>query len=176
MRGGVPRVRGQETSGVLMTVTDSTVAIDGSLPIEAFALVKQGMAVTIDEPQLGIKASGVVNRVAATPGTEGVDAFHVYFEVRVDKSPPTLIGASVRLSIPIEQSGGGVLAVPISALSLAPDGSSRVQRSATGGIQFVTVTPGLSASGYVQVTPIEGTLNPGDLVVVGFEQRAVPKP
>lgn len=166
-------IRGQEASGVLMTVTDSTVAVDGSLPIESFSLVKQGMVVKIDEPQLGIKTEGVINRIAATPGTEGADAFHVYFEVRVERTPSTLVGASVRLTIPVERTGGAVLAVPVSALSLAPDGSSRVQRSEGAKTEFVRVEPGLSASGYVHVTPVEGTLKPGDLVVVGFEQRTV---
>ncbi|MFN8638058.1 MAG: peptidoglycan-binding domain-containing protein [Dehalococcoidia bacterium] len=169
-------IRGQEASGVFMTVTDSTVAIDGSLPIESFSLIKQGMTVAIDEPQLGIKAEGVVRRIAPAPGTDGVDAFHVYFEVVVDRAPPSLVGASVRLTIAIERSGGNVLAVPVSALSLAPDGSTRVQRSdASGTLTAVKVTAGLSASGYVHVTPVEGTLRAGDLVVVGFEQRTAGK-
>jgi len=38
------------------------------------------MAGGIDEPDLGIKATGVVKRVAETPGTDGVDGYHVYLE------------------------------------------------------------------------------------------------
>jgi hypothetical protein len=33
------------------------------------------------------------------------------------------------------------------------------------------VTAGLSADGYVVVTPKGGTLRPGDMVVIGFDAR-----
>jgi len=59
--------------------------------------------------------------------------------------------------------------VPVSALSLGPDGGSRVRRSTDGRLSYVPVTAGLSADGYVVVTPTEGTLDPGDMVVIGFE-------
>jgi hypothetical protein len=57
-------------------------------------------------------------------------------------------------------------------LSLGPDGSSRVQRATRGGLEFVRVKPGLSAGGFVEVTPLEGTLEPSDRVVVGFRGGA----
>jgi peptidoglycan hydrolase-like protein with peptidoglycan-binding domain len=164
----LPLDPGDRPRGAVMTVTDVTVAIDSAVPIEEAPLVKRGMKVRIDEPDLGIKETGVVNEVAKTPGTEGVDGFHVYIEVLVDGAPPTLVGASVRLTIPVRSTEGEVLAVPASAVSLAPDGSSRVQRAARGGLEFVRVEPGLSAGGFVEVTPIEGTLEPTDRVVVGF--------
>jgi hypothetical protein len=65
-----------------------------------------------------------------------------------------------------------VLAVPVSAVTLSVDGSSRVQRQHNGVLEFVTVDPGLSAEGYVEVTPIEGELKVGDLVVIGFDAPA----
>lgn len=161
--------RGDPPNGSLMTVTDVIVAIDSSLPVEEAPLVKPGMKVLIDEPDLGIEETGVVSKVAETPGTEGVDGFHVYIEILVDGAPSTLVGASLRLTVPIKSTEGMVLAVPVSALSLGPDGASRVQRVNDGGGEFVRVEPGLSAGGFVEVTPIDGTLEPGDLVVVGFE-------
>ena len=163
---------GDEAGGAIMTVTDVVVTIDSSLPLEEAPLVQEGMEVLIDEPDLGIEETGVVSRVAETPGTDGVDGFHVYLEVLVDGAPPTMVGASVRLTIPIESTEGPVLVVPVSALSLAPDGSSRVQRATDGGLEFVGVDPGLSAGGFAEVTPIDGTLEAGDLVVVGFEGGA----
>jgi hypothetical protein len=163
---------GDEPGGAIMTVTGVVVTIDSSLPLEEAPLVQEGMEVLIDEPDLGIEETGVVSRVADTPGTDGVDGFHVYLEVLVDGAPPTLVGASVRLTIPIESTEGPVLVVPVSALSLAPDGSSRVQRAIDGRLEFVGVDPGLSAGGFAEVTPIDGTLEAGDLVVVGFEGGA----
>jgi hypothetical protein len=37
-------------------------------------------------------------------------------------------------------------------------------------LEYVVVEPGLSASGFVQVTPVDGELAPGQLVVIGYEK------
>ena len=163
--------RNDQTGGPLVTVTNASVAVDGSLRLEEAALAKPGMPVSIDEPDLGITASGTISRVAGSPGTNGVDSFHVYFETVVDKPPPALVGASVRLKIPVQSTGGSVLAVPVSAVTLSADGSSRIQRNQEGKLEFVTVEPGLSADGFVAVKALDGALNAGDLVVVGFDQQ-----
>ena len=138
-------------NGPLLTVTNAVVTVDGSLRLEEAALAKAGMTVTIDEPDLGINATGTIQRVAEAPGTNGVDGFHVYFEVLVNNPPPSLVGASVRLTVPVESTGGSVFAVPVSALTLSADGSSRIQREHDGALEFVTVTSGLAADGYVAV-------------------------
>jgi hypothetical protein len=150
-------------------VTNNQLAIDSSLPLAEAALVKPGMTVAIDEPDLGLQASGVVSRVANTPGTDGVDGYHVYFEVFVDETPVLLEGVSLRLTIPVESTGGAVSVVPVSALFLAADGTSRVQVETNGSLEFVEVIPGLSADGFVEVTPVDGTLSAGERVLVGYE-------
>jgi peptidoglycan hydrolase-like protein with peptidoglycan-binding domain len=160
---------GDEASGPLLMVTDNQLAIDSSLPLDEALLIRPGMVVAIDEPDLGIETTGVVERVAANPGTDGVDGFHIYFEVLVDETPATLEGFSLRLTIPVESTGGAVTIVPISALSLAADGTTRVQADNNGTLEFVVVEPGLSADGFVEVTPLDGALPPGRLVVIGFE-------
>ncbi|MDX1524610.1 MAG: peptidoglycan-binding protein, partial [Anaerolineae bacterium] len=162
---------GDDASGPVMTVTNNQLVIDSSLRLEEASLVKPGMEVAIDEPDLGLKATGVVGQVAETPGTSGVDGFHIYFEVLVDETPLSLVGTSLRLTIPVETTGGAVTAVPVSALSLAADGTSRVQVDKGGSLEFVTVEPGLSTDGYVEIVPVGGSLEPGQLVVIGFEQR-----
>jgi peptidoglycan hydrolase-like protein with peptidoglycan-binding domain len=161
---------GDAPEGKVMTVTDVAVAVDSSLPVEEAPLVTPGMKVRIDEPDLGIEETGVVSHVAETPGTNGLDGFHVYVEVKVDGAPQELVGASLRLTIPIESTEGTVLAVPVTALSLAADGSSRVQKATPNGLEFVEVEPGLSAGGFVEVTPVSGSLVGGDRVVVGFAE------
>ena len=60
--------------------------------------------------------------------------------------------------------------VPISALFLAADGTSRVQVDNHGKLEFVEVKPGLSADGFVEITPVDGTLSAGQLVLVGYEK------
>ena len=160
---------GDAAAGPLLTVTNNQLAIDASVQLEEAPLVRPGLAVTIDEPDLGLAATGEVSRVAAGPGTDGVDGFHIYFEVLVDETPLALDGFSLRLTIPVESTGGQVLTVPVSALSFAADGRSRVQVDNGGALEYVDVEPGLSAEGYVEVKPVDGILEPGQLVVIGFE-------
>ena len=160
---------GANASGPVMAVTDNQLSIDSQLPIAAAPLVKPGMKVAIDEQALGIKATGVVETVANAPGTRGVDGYHFYLGVRVESTPVSLAGFSVRLTIPIETSKGAVTVVPTSAVSLTVDGTSRVQVERGGVLEYVTVKPGLSAGGYVEVTAPNGRLVPGQLVVVGYK-------
>lgn len=162
--------RGDEAIGAVMTVTDADVAVDGSLQLSDAPLVQIGMAVQIEDPDLGIRTSGTVHWVAERPGTNGVDGFHVYFEILVEDPPANLVGASVQLTVPVETTADTVLAVPVSALSLAVGGTSRVQVDRDGVLEVVRVDPGLSAAGFVEVTPLHGELVAGDLVVVAFER------
>jgi hypothetical protein len=68
----------------------------------------------------------------------------------------------------VQTTEGEVLAVPVAALSMASDGTTRVQvQDARGAARYVTVEPGLSAKGLVAVNPVNGELRPGDQVVVG---------
>jgi multidrug efflux pump subunit AcrA (membrane-fusion protein) len=155
--------------GTVLTVTDNQLAIDSSLSLESAPLVKPGMKADIDEPSLGVKATGTVQLVASTPGTRaGVDPLHVYLEIKVDPTQVRLEGSSVRVTIPIKSTQGAVTAVPNSAVSLAADGTSRVQVRKNDALEYVVVTPGLSADGFIEVTAAAGKLAPGDLVVVGY--------
>jgi peptidoglycan hydrolase-like protein with peptidoglycan-binding domain len=162
---------GDAASGPALIVTNNQLALDSSLPLEEAPLVKPGMPVAIDEPDLGIKATGIVSRVAANPGTDGVDGFHIYFETLVEEALASLEGFSLRLTIPVQSTGDAVLVVPVSALSLSTDGTSRIQVERDGQLEFVVVEPGLSADGFVAVTPVNGTLEPDQMVVIGFEQQ-----
>ena len=161
---------GDLASGPVIVLTNNDLAIDSSLPLAEAQLVKPGMKVAIDEPALGLQATGVVSRLADTPGTDGADGYHVYFEVLVDETRVKLEGVSLRLTIPVQSTGGAVTVVPISALFLAADGTSRVQVEKNGKLEFVEVKPGLSADGFVEVTPVKGELSSGQLVLVGYEK------
>lgn len=165
----VTGVIGGAVSGPVMSLSDNQIVIDSSLPLDAAPLVKPGMKVAIDEQALGIKAEGVVEMVADTPGTHGVDGYHIYFAVRVAETSSPLEGFSLRLTIPIESTKGVVTVVPLSAVSFAADGTSRVQVENQGALEYIVVEPGLAADGFVEVTPVDGTLEPGQLVVVGTE-------
>lgn len=165
---------GASASGPVLTVTDNQLSIDSRLPIETAAMVRPGMKVAVDEQALGIKATGTVETVAATPGTHGVDGYHFYLGVRLENLPGrSLAGLSVRLTIPIETSKGSVTVVPTNALWLAADGATRVLVSRGGKTEYVNVQPGLSAGGYVEVSASGGQLASGEYVVVGSKPPEV---
>jgi hypothetical protein len=160
--------RGDTVTGRVMTVSNSRLAIDSSLSLNDAKLVRTGAQVTIEEPDLGIKASGVVSAVADRPGTHKVDPGRVYLEVTPKTAPGQLVGASVKLTIAVKSTQQAVLAVPVTALSVGADGESRLQVQLAGGrTEYVTVAPGLAAKGLVEVRPLHGRLSPGDLVIVG---------
>ncbi|MDQ2962443.1 MAG: peptidoglycan-binding protein [Pseudomonadota bacterium] len=160
---------GGPAAGPVLSVTDNELSIDSSLTLDTAPLVKPGMPVAIDEQQLGIEAKGIVQEVASTPGTRGVDGYHFYFEVKVIEAKQKLEGVSVRLTIPTEITKGAVLAVPTSALSLAADGTTRVQVQDQDTLKYVVVRPGLSTGGFVEVVPVDGALKAGQMVVVGYK-------
>lgn len=177
--------RGSQLSGSVMTVSNSRLAIDSSLSLGDAKLVRRGLPVRIEEQDLGVRIRGAVSRIADKPGTAPadlagttpVDPARTYVEVLPGSAPPSLVGTSVKLSIAVESTKGRVLAVPIGALSVAADGRSRVQVDLGGGrTRFVTVSPGLAAQGFVEVTPTgKGRLKAGDLVVVGSGPSAAAK-
>jgi peptidoglycan hydrolase-like protein with peptidoglycan-binding domain len=160
--------RGDSASGHVMTVSNSRLAVDSSLSLTDAKLVRAGATVRIEEPDLGVKTTGTVTQVADRPGTHKVDPSRVYLEVAPGSAPAKLVGASVKLTIAVESTEGEVLAVPVTALSVGADGSSRVRLQRAGGdTQFVRVEPGLAAQGLVEVRPASGELDPGNLVIVG---------
>lgn len=154
----------------IATVTDSDVVVDGFVRVEQAGKLRKGAKVLVQEPALGIDTVGRVKSVAPRPGTNGADGFHVFFEVAVPDPPPALVDASVRLTVPIRSTREAQLTVPVSAVSLGPDGGARVRRSEAGKVDFVPVTTGLAADGYVVVEAEAGALAAGDKVVVGFKQ------
>ncbi len=168
--------RGDQVGAALMTVSGLALSIDASLSVNDAKLVPIGARVSIEEPDLGITATGVVSVRADQAGTNGVDPQRFYVEVTPDNAPASLVGASVKLTIPVRSTAGLVLAVPLSALTVGASGSSRLEVVTATATRFVDVTPGLVAQGLVEVTARAGELTEGDNVVVGrgSEQLVLP--
>jgi hypothetical protein len=151
-----------------MAVTSSRLVVESALSAADAKLVKEGDTVAIRATDSGVEATGTVTHMATTPGTNGVDPQRYYLEVTPTGLDVSLNGASVVQTISVRTTEGEVLAVPVAALSMASDGTTRVQvKAGTGPTRYVRVEPGLSAKGLVAVNPVEGDLGPGDLVVVG---------
>ncbi len=79
------------------------------------------------------------------------------------ESPDPSFERSLRIDVPITDSGGPVLAVPVTALFTAPDGSTLVS-TPRGDVR---VKVGLIVDGWAEVEAVDGDLSPGDLVSVG---------
>jgi len=159
---------GEEATGQVMTVTSSRLVVESALSGTDAKLIKEGDAVAIRATEANVEATGTVTHIATTPGTHGVDPQRYYLEVTPTGLDVSLNGASVVQTISVHTTEGEVLAVPVAALSMASDGTTRVQvQPANGPTRYVRVEPGLSAKGLVAINPLDGELGPGDLVVVG---------
>jgi peptidoglycan hydrolase-like protein with peptidoglycan-binding domain len=169
--------RGDAVTGRVMTVSNSRLAIDSSLSPNDAKLVRPGATVEVEEPDLGIKATGMVTQVADRPGTHKVDPGRVYLSITPNTAPAQLVGASVKLTIAVKSTKDAVLVVPVTALSVGADGNARLQVQRGGGLsQYVTVEPGLAAQGLVEVRPVNGRLDAGDLVVAGTRDGSQTSP
>lgn len=188
---------GDALSGVLMTVATQRLAVDASVDPGDAPSLRVGQAAEIEASDLGLTVPGTITKIGSTPGTNGADPSRIYVEVTPtdttgdasnavtsDTSTGAVVqpnatrrpsladlnGISVKVTVPISTTNGKVLAVPAAAVSAAADGTTRVEVEDTPGkpTRYVTVTAGLRAEGYVQVTPDKAIeLKPGDLVVTG---------
>jgi multidrug efflux pump subunit AcrA (membrane-fusion protein) len=166
--------RGDIASGEIMRVSGSRLAIDSSVSVDEAELIEEGDPVTIELSRLNIELGGTISIKADRPGTNGVGADEVYLEILPDEVRAELNNTNVKITVPVatRSSGGDVLAVPAAALSATGSGDTIVTvEDADGSTRVVTVLPGLSApGGMVEISPVDGELQEGDRVVVGFQQ------
>ena len=167
--------RGSEISGAFVTVTGSVVTMRAAVAESDAPLLEEGMPVQIENPEGETFIPGVISSVAERPGTNGVAADRVYVEIEPEELPEEIIGQNVRVVIPVSSTGGEVMAVPAAALYATADGSTRVEvEDSDGSLRTVTVETGLAAGGLVEITPINGDVAVGDLVVVGRADGSAP--
>lgn len=168
--------RGDVAAGEIMQVSGARLAIDSEVKVAEAEYVEVGALVTIELDRLGISTTGTVSFVATAPGTDDLPADRVYVEILPDEVRADLNNTNVKVTIPVasRSTSGEVLAVPAAALSAAGSGDTIVTvEAADGTTRAVIVIPGLStAGGMVEITPVDGGLEPGDRVVVGV--RSVP--
>lgn len=165
--------RGSILEGAAMTVSGATLGLSGSAAEADARLLEAEDRATFELPD-GAPHEATV--LAVGPG-EG-DTSRWTIELEPDPLTPEQIqelqGSNVRVSIAVGATDGDVLSVPFAALTAGPGGETRVEvsegdpregeRAAT---RLVVVRSGLATSGAVEVTPLEGELSEGDLVVVG---------
>ena len=167
--------RGDVATGEVMTVSGTRLAIDSALLTTEAPLTRLDAPVQIEAPEFAYSSGGHIAFLADKPGLRNTDAQHIAIEVTPDDAPLQLVGASVRLTIPTKTTNGEALVVPISALSVRSDGSTQLQvERSIGNVSTVVVSAGLSAQGFVEVTPVTGSLKAGDRVVIGSKGTTTP--
>ncbi len=165
--------RGDDGGGELVTISSTELVMRAEIPEQDADLVAEGDVAWL-RPDGQDELEGELVQLAERPGTDHAsdDAYAAWIEPRDDVTD--VVGESVRVRIPVGGTDGEVLAVPLVAVFAAADGSSQVEviddavdDDDPDHRRIVTVEPGLSVDGMVEITPIEGALAEGDQVVVG---------
>ena len=170
--GGSPFGESPDSSALAVLAT-------AALQVEAFVapsdvdLVQVGMDVElldeISSDTVTATLSSLGEQVETADNGEA-RGFRAVIEA-VDEVPREWTGRNVRVTFTAAATEGEVLVVPVAALSSGGNGVARVEKVGDdGAVTVVEVEPGLSAEGFVEVTPLDGsTLQAGDLVIVGSE-------
>jgi peptidoglycan hydrolase-like protein with peptidoglycan-binding domain len=178
----------------LAQVSSTDTEIVGRVSKADAELISTGTTVTLELRDVGIETTGTVVDIrspSANPdpnnpdgGRSGSGASDDRLEIVVNAEDSArirdFIWSSVRISVAVSSTDDEVLAVPVAAISVAPDGTSRVEvervraRGTREGVtEVVEVSVGLAAQGYAEITPLRGaSIEPGDRVVVGVETGA----
>ncbi|GGF35132.1 hypothetical protein GCM10010922_07940 [Microbacterium sorbitolivorans] len=163
--------RGDTVEGAAMTVSGATVQLTASAGATEAELLEEGMAATFAMPSGGDHGATITS-IGKNDG--GRVSVVLEPDELTAEQLDELRGENVRVNIAVGATDGDVLSVPYAALTAGPGGESRVEvvegdprDGDAAKTRIVTVETGLASGGYVEVTPTEGELAEGDLVVVG---------
>ncbi len=170
-----PAYTGQVKAGLKVTVYDEVTGIHAAGKVTelgpATTLTPAGAIVDIGTaPASSSSSSSSTESGSSGSGSSGSGVTD-FIPVTVQPSRPlaaALNNENVLVTVQTGQTEGPVLTVPVAAIVSTASGTSYVTVAGAGGKRTqVTVTPGLSENGFVQVTPVRsGALAAGDRVVV----------
>ncbi len=169
----VATARGSVLEGASMTVSGATLGLSGSAAEADARLLKAGDKASFDLPD-GTAHSATITSVAAGTGDSTRWAVQLQPDPLTPEQISELQGSNVRVSIAVGATDGDVLSVPYAALTAGPGGETRVEvvegdprEGEQTETRLVVVRSGLATPGAVEITPVEGELAEGELVVVG---------
>ena len=177
---------GAAASGVIGTVADPALVVNGTVTPDDAGLLKVGMSATMehtDGDRFAATLSGMGASVAVAPDQssqgsgaqsgddQGASVAGVPIRLK-PKDQATMVqfaGQALKVSIKVGGTGHAVLSVPVAAVFTASDGQARVTvQDPSGAVHDVPVDAGLSTGGFVQITPATaGAVRAGSRVVVG---------
>ncbi len=172
-----PAYAGQVRAGLKVTMYDEITGIHATGTVADLApattTTPVGAVVDVGSPASG--SAGSTSAGSSSGGSAGAaggsSGAIPFIPVTVQPSRPlaaVLNGENVLITVQTGQTEGPVLSVPVAAIVTNASGKSYVTVVGARGKQAeVTVTPGISENGYVQVTPADpSALAAGDRVVV----------
>ncbi len=160
--------RGDIVSGPVMTISGADITISSSVSAADRPLLNVGDLAVVDDESLGISFEAEITEIATEPGGRASESRYFVALQPTGEPEGDVADLNLRVTIPIVSTGGEVLTVPLAALSAGGDGSVRVELETEPGVtRSVVVTTGLQTTGFVEITPVDDTIEPGDLVVVG---------
>ena len=173
--------RGDALDGPAMTVSGATLTIQGTVSSQDAELLTPGMPAVYEGPGGEELAAAIVSIDAPTSKSSGEgegeqtsDRYQLKLDPGSlsDEQISELRGSNVRVTIPVASTEGTVMAVPLAALSAAPDGGNRVEilvptQADPFATETVPVSVGLAAGGFVEIKSDDARIEPGAKVVVG---------
>lgn len=169
--------RGQPVTTVFATVSGTGIRATGTVSTDDATLISVGTAgtITVGDERIDVTVAQIEEATTESEsGGKRPDPAHkrvvlAFGELTADQTA-TLQYTNVRVHLPVRATDGEVLAVPLAALSIGPDGESRIEVVDDEGVpRLVAVTPGLAADGYAEIASSAQPLEVGDLVVVGTD-------
>lgn len=156
-------------SAALVVLASPTLRADVSIPQAAGAFVHEGTPVELLYEATGETVAGLVSSIGAELVTSAMSGLPAYPAVVDAELPAQWSGLNVRATFTAASSGRPVLVVPSAAVSSSANGVLRVQvLREDGTVDIVEVTTGLSADGFIEVSPsVPGALADADRVVIG---------
>ena len=165
--------RGATVEASPLTLSGATLGLTGSAVDTDARLLAVGSAAAFELPD-GTEHAATVTGI--DPGTDDSGRWTITLQP-APLTPEQLAeiqGSNLRVEIPVGETNGEVLHVPLAALSAGPGGQTRIEvvdgdpkDGAEADTRLVTVETGLAAEGGVEVIPVDGKLKKGDRVVVG---------
>ena len=154
---------GPAGAGPVLTTTSTQRVVTVKLDAEKQSYAVVGAAVQIDLPD-GTTTSGRITTVGTVAHPDGQGGSTIDVTVRLTRRARTTFDqAPVSVHI-AKETKRNALAVPVTALLARPGGTFAVEVERGGQRTLVSVTPGLYADGWVEISG--GGIRPGTRVVV----------
>ncbi|MEW2431629.1 peptidoglycan-binding protein [Micromonospora sp. NPDC047644] len=172
---------GDEVKGPVLVLTAGALSVTAKVRPADATLLKPGMPVDLLAESIGSEQQGHILTIGAittaqdsaesAEGEGAAPASAPFVPVVVQPDKPlssAWTDQELRVTITAARTSNDVLVVPLSAVSSGADGRTRISRVEAGDhLNRLEVRTGVSGDGYVEVSPVDGELKPGDLVAVG---------